>query len=77
MGSCRLGLRHIRTKLYSLPLKRIYALYDSTLTLHFTDVGSPGHRLQGIILDISSKRLFKAVRVGEATEARNRPFLNV
>ena len=47
------------------------------LTLHFTDVGSPGRRLQGIILDISSNRLFKAVRVGEPTETRNRPFLNV
>ena len=73
----QLGLHHIRTKLYSLPLKRLHALYESTLTLHFADVGSPGHRLQGIILDISSNRLFKAVRVGEPTETRNRPFLNV
>ena len=73
----QLGLHHIRTKLYSLPLKRLHTLYESTLTLHFADVGSPGHRLQGIILDISSNRLFKAVRVGEPTETRNRPFLNV
>ena len=73
----QLGLHHIRTKLYSLPLKQRHALYESTLTLHFADVGSPGHRLQGIILDISSNRLFKAVRVGEPTETRNRPFLNV
>ena len=55
----------------------IESSYESTLTLHFADVGSPGHRLQGIILDISSNRLFKAVRVGEPTETRNRPFLNV
>ena len=68
----QLGLHHIRTKLYSLPLKRLHALYGFTLTLHFADVGSPGHRLQGIILDISSNRLFKAVRVGEPTETRNR-----
>ena len=73
----QLGLHHIRTKLYSLPLKRLHALYESTLTLHFADVGSPGQRLHGIILDISSNRLFKAVRVGEPTEIRNRPFLNV
>ena len=73
----QLGLHHIRTKLYSLPLKRLHALYESTLTLHFADVGSPGHPLQGIILDISSNRLFKAVRIGEPTETRNRPFLNV
>ena len=70
----QLGLHHIHTKLYSLPLKR---LHESTLTLHFGDVGSPGHRLQGIILDISSNRLFKAVRVGEPKEARNRPFLKI
>ena len=73
----QLGLHHIRTKLYSLPLKRLHALYESTLTLHFADVGSPGYRRQGIILDISSNRLFKAVRVGEPTETKNRPFLNV
>ena len=73
----QLGLHHIRTKLYSLSLKRLHAVYEFTLTLHFADVGSPGHRLQGIILDISSNRLFKAVRVGEPTETRNRPFLNV
>ena len=67
----QLGLHHIRTKLYSLPLKRLHALYESSLTLHFADVGSPGHRLQGIILDISSNRLFEAVRVGEPTETFN------
>ena len=35
------------------------------------------HWLQGIILDISPNRLFKAVRVGEPTETRNHPFLKV
>ena len=73
----QLGFHHIRTKLYSLPLKRLHALYESTLTFHFADVGYPGHRHLGIVLDISSNRLFKAVRVGEPTETRNRPFLNV
>ena len=73
----QLCLHRIRTKLYYLPLIRLHALYESTLTLHFIDVGSPGHRLHGIILDISSNRLFKAVRVGEHTETRNHPFLKV
>ena len=59
----QLGLHLIRTKLYSLSLKRLYALYESTLTLHCTDVRSTGHRLKGIILGISSNRLFKAVRL--------------
>ena len=36
----QLGLHHIRTRLYSLPLKTLHVLYESTLTLHVTDVGS-------------------------------------
>ena len=47
------------------------------LFLHFTDVASTKHRIQGIILDISSNRLFKAVRVGNPTETRNHPFPKV
>ena len=54
-----------------------HELYEYTLTLHFTDIASAEHRFQGIILDISSNRLFKAVRVGEPTETRNHPFLKV
>ena len=56
-------LRHIRTRLYSLPLNMLHDLYDSTLTFHFVDAASQEHRLQSIILDISSNRLFKAVSV--------------
>ena len=55
----------------------LHDLYESTLTLHFADVASPEHRLQGIILDISSNRLFKAVSVGDYTETKNRPFLKI
>ena len=73
----QLGLHHIRTSLYSLPLKTLHVLYESILTLHFADVGSPEHRLQGIILDISSNRLFKAVRVCDSIETKNRPFLKI
>ena len=55
----------------------LHDLYESTLTLHFADVASPEHRLQGIILDISSNRLFKAVNVCDYTETKNRPFLKI
>ena len=55
----------------------LHELYESTLTLHFTDVAYVEHRLQGIVLDISSNRLFKALREGEPTETKNRPFLKV
>ena len=40
--------------------------------LHPKNIG-----LQGIILDISSNRLFKAVRVGDYTETKSRPFLKI
>ena len=74
----QLGLHHIRTRLYSLPLNMLHDLYETTLTLHFADVAPPEHRLQGIILDISSNRLFKAVRVYDYTETKkNRPFLKI
>ena len=56
---------------------RCIGILGVIMTLHFAVVGSPEHRLQGIILDISSNRLFKAVRVGEPTETRNRAFLIV
>ena len=73
----QLGLHHIRTRLYSLPLKTLHVLYESTMTLHFTDVWSPEHRLQSIILDISSNWLFKAVRVCDSIETKNLPFLKI
>ena len=73
----QLGLHHIRTRLYSLPLNMLHDLYESTLTLHFADAASPEHRLQSIILDISSNRLFKAVSVCNNTETKNRPFLKI
>ena len=73
----QLGLHHIRTRLYSLPLNMLHDLYESTLTLHFADAASPEHRLQSIILDISSNRLFKAVSVCDNTETKNRPFLKI
>ena len=55
----------------------LHELYESTLTLHFADIASAEHRLQGIILDISANRLFKAVKIGEPSETRNQPFLKV
>ena len=73
--SLQLGLHHIRTRLYSLPLNMLHDLYESTLILHFDDVASPEHRLQGIILDISSNRLFKAVRVCDYTETKKSHIL--
>ena len=72
----QLGLHHIHTRLYSLPLKMLHVLYESTLTIHFADVASAEHRLR-VFFYISSNRLFKAVRVGEPSETRSLPFVKV
>ena len=50
----------------------LHDLYESTLTIQFTDVASAEHWhwFQDIILDISSSGLFKAVKVGEPTETK-------
>ena len=61
----------------STPLNMLHDLYESTLTSHFADTASPEHRLQDIILDISSNRLFKAVRISDYTEIKNCPFLKI
>ena len=52
----------------------LHDFYESTLTLH---AASPKHRLQSIILDISSNRLFKAVSVCDKIETNNRPFMKI
>ena len=55
--------------------------YMSCTNLHWPYIllmlDLPEHRLQGIILDISSNRLFKAVRVCDSIETKNRPFLKI
>ena len=61
-------------------LKVNYGNMNWVDTFFFCSVyfASPKHRLQGIILDISSNRLFKAVRVYVITRTqKNRPFLKI
>ncbi|KAK3087812.1 hypothetical protein FSP39_010974 [Pinctada imbricata] len=70
-----LGLHYIRTKLYSVPLRKLHEIYDYTKDLTYTDTRSPEYRLQGVILDISTFRLFQAVRSDKSEEKTNRPFI--
>ncbi|KAK3103876.1 hypothetical protein FSP39_022583 [Pinctada imbricata] len=72
-----LGLHYIRTKLYSVPLRKLHEIYDYTKDLAYTDTRSPEYRLQGVILDISTFRLFQAVRSDKSEEKTNRPFIKV
>ena len=72
-----LGLHHIRTKLYSVPLRKLHEIYEYTKDLTFTNTRSPESRLQGVIMDISTFRLFQAVRSDKSEEKTNRPFIKV
>ncbi|KAK3103234.1 hypothetical protein FSP39_017708 [Pinctada imbricata] len=70
-----LGLHYIRTKLYSVPLRKLNEIYEYTKDLIYSDTRSPEYRLQGVILDISTFRLFQAVRSDKSEEKTNRPFI--
>lgn len=73
----KLGLHHIRTKLYSIPLRKLHSLNESAVASHCTDLGSPEYRLVGIILDIASNRMYRPVKTDTAQENKNRPFLKI
>ena len=71
-----LGLHHIRTKLYSVPLKTLHSLYKECLQSSVTDPSSTLYRLVAIILDIGKHRLFKPVNTHK-DEEEPRSFLSL
>ena len=66
-----LGIHHIRTILFSLPVNYLIDLRDFGL-----DKGGAYYRLSGIICDVASFRLFKPVR-SEPLHNNNRKFLHI
>ncbi|KAK3091612.1 hypothetical protein FSP39_021192 [Pinctada imbricata] len=56
---------------------KLHEIYEYTKDLTYTDTRSPEYRLQGVILDISTFRLFQAVRSDKSEEKTNRPFIKV
>ena len=69
-----LGMHHIRTKLYSLPLTKLNSLYKTCLENPVTDSSSTLYKLVAVILDIGHHRLFKPVEA-RGNEKENRSFL--
>jgi hypothetical protein len=57
-----LGIHHIRTILFSLPVNYLKDLRDFGLDKGGVDPFSPKYRLSSIICDVASFRLFKPVR---------------
>ena len=56
-----LGMHHICSKLFSLPLSNLHALYNSCLVNNVTNPNSTEYKLTAIVLDIAGHRLFKPV----------------
>jgi hypothetical protein len=69
-----LGIHHIRTILFSLPVNYLKDLRDFGLDKGGVDPFSPKYRLSSIICDVASFRLFKPVR-SEPLHDNNRKFL--
>ena len=60
-----LGMDHIRSKLFSLPLSNLHVFYKSCLENHDTNTNSNECKLTAIVLDIASSRLFKPVGINK------------
>ncbi len=58
-----LGIHHIRTKLYSIPLSKLSLLFQDAKNTSVTDSRSVLYRLVAIIMDIANHRLFKPDRL--------------
>ena len=58
-----LGIHHIRSKLFSLPLSKLHALYNSCLVNNVTNPNSNEYKLTTIVLDIAGHRPFKPVGI--------------
>ena len=71
-----LGIHHIRTILFSLPVNYLNDLRDFGLDKGGVDPFSPKYRLSSIICDVASFRLFKPVR-SEPLHDNNRKFLHI
>ena len=71
-----LGIHHIRTKLFSLPLPSLNKLYKECLQSSFLDPSSREYKLNSIILDIANCRLFKPVNSSLSNDSPDR-FLHL
>ena len=55
-----LGIHHIRTKRYSLPLSKLHSLFNLCLESTVTNPHSNQYKITAITSDIASHRLFLA-----------------
>ena len=62
-----LGMHHIRSKLFSLSISNLHALYNSCLVTDVTHPNSNECKRTAIVLDITGHKLFKpgGIKKGE------------
>ena len=65
-----LGLHHIRTKLYSVPLKILYELQEKTKNTAYLDSSTPEYRLDYMIGDVAYHRFFVPPRISDECELK-------
>jgi hypothetical protein len=71
-----LGIHHIRSKLFYLPLSNLHALYNSCLVNNATNPNSNEYKRIAIVLDISGHRFVKPVGTKQ-DEIEKRSFLKL
>ena len=71
-----LGIHHIRSKLYSLPLSRLHSLLKACDECQVTDSRSAKYKILALVMDIASHRLFRPV-CEHSEELEKRSFLNL
>ena len=65
-----LGPHHIRTKLYSVPLKLLYDLHEKAKDSSYLDSSTPEYRLVYMIMDVAHHRLFDPPRIIDECELK-------
>ena len=71
-----LGMLHIRSKVISLPLLKLHALYNLCLVNHVSNPNSNEYKFTAIVLDIAGHRPFKPVGI-KKDEIDKRSFLKL
>jgi hypothetical protein len=59
----KLGPHHIRTKLYSVPLKTLNTLFEQARDSPYLDFSTAEYRLNYMIMDIAHHKLFKPPKI--------------
>ena len=72
-----LGLHHIRTKLYKLPVNKLCSLQREVVDTKTHVPNSPEYKLVAIILDVAKFKLYKPVQTVSPEETPTRDFLKL